>query len=184
MKRLRLLFSIASLFAFAITGEFYLIGYQESCAMEIVEWRGTSYRVFTYQGSVGFSSMRQYNDAPQLSYPEMRKWLSPREIGMARPTFGFFFPHGLTWHGGLSATGMSVRRIWEFRFIGIPCWLVMFLLAILPVQSAKATLRKSRERKRLATGLCIQCGYDLRASAERCPECGNSTPTAAVIATT
>jgi len=45
------------------------------------------------------------------------------------------------------------------------------LLATGPLASAWL-LTAGRRRARARAGLCLACGYDLRASAERCPECG------------
>lgn len=53
--------------------------------------------------------------------------------------------------------------------IDLPHWFPCLLTAILPLLWLKRALR-CRRAKRL--GLCTQCGYDLRASPDRCPECG------------
>jgi hypothetical protein len=50
-----------------------------------------------------------------------------------------------------------------------PYWLAVLCFAILPVLAAVKFLRR---RVLLRRGRCPDCGYDLRASTERCPECG------------
>jgi len=47
------------------------------------------------------------------------------------------------------------------------------LLMLFAVRSERrARLRRWRVRNRL----CVNCGYDLRASFDRCPECGTDIP--------
>jgi hypothetical protein len=55
------------------------------------------------------------------------------------------------------------------RLIVLPYWAVALAAAGLPAVSLRHILR-GRRRRRL--GRCWHCGYDLRASPDRCPECG------------
>ena len=57
---------------------------------------------------------------------------------------------------------------WTYR-TEILLWLPVLLFGVWP---AWRLLPFPRRRKRKRHGLCLQCGYDLRGSKERCPECG------------
>ena len=50
-----------------------------------------------------------------------------------------------------------------------PLWFVFGALAVLPALTMRSAVRK---RARRMNGLCPTCGYDLRATPDRCPECG------------
>ena len=52
---------------------------------------------------------------------------------------------------------------------GMPLWIPTVLFATTFLWSF-LPLRRRRKRKKL--GLCVKCGYDLRASKDRCPACG------------
>ena len=64
---------------------------------------------------------------------------------------------------------MSQGSAFLGRGILVPLWIPTVLFAAMLGWSF-LPLHRRRKRKRL--GLCVKCGYDLRASKDRCPECG------------
>ncbi len=55
--------------------------------------------------------------------------------------------------------------------LACPYWFIMLLTAILPGARLAGWRRRAR-RLRMRPGLCQHCGYDCRATPDRCPECG------------
>lgn len=81
---------------------------------------------------------------------------------------------------GPSTGGEVVLRYNWHEVIGFPYWMIVIATAPLPGMRAAHWMRR---RRRASRGLCLACGYDLRMTPERCPECGVAaqvaTPTVA-----
>jgi hypothetical protein len=103
---------------------------------------------------------------PDLKHPPFRTVLLSRPyllVDLAQGT-------GLSERGGFRASTTCLpgwRNLGSvLQCVAIPYWFVCALTCVLPARWIH--LRRRRHR----AGTCAQCGYDLRATPDRCPECG------------
>jgi hypothetical protein len=97
--------------------------------------------------------------------------------------FGYARLAGLRrhWHGlgfrwmisdggsGVLPRGLPFTSV-PTRDVAISHWLPALLSSLLP---ARWLARRLLRRRRARAGLCPRCGYDLRETRDRCPECGS-----------
>ncbi|MDB5292350.1 MAG: hypothetical protein JWL69_3591 [Phycisphaerales bacterium] len=108
-------------------------------------------------------------------------YAKPREITTI--PFGPVYPHA---SGGTTSASncfgfersknqwaTATQNVSHFSMT-VPCYAVTLPLAFAPAVWLMR-FRRSRRMRRLArTGFCRKCGYDLRATPGRCPECGEA----------
>jgi hypothetical protein len=151
----------------------------------IEDWNKTSYMLFAIRGELCFNL--QYS----AFYPETGEHVffaaPPAHTPFAPfPADGFWNRRGF-WARVDSSLGRSPpAHPWKapawFGWIGlvhdkpvssltvaIPLWLLILMPALLPTC---LIWRFVRTRRRIGDGHCRNCGYDLRATPDRCPECG------------
>jgi hypothetical protein len=116
-------------------------------------------------------------------------------VGFPHAAFGVLVHDGRVWAGGeiisaknvealvisredesiLSTThsfaGFGVLRDRSAAFMAIPCWCFILIATALGVFGLT-------RRPHPSIGCCRVCGYDLRATPGRCPECGTTAKTA------
>jgi hypothetical protein len=120
-----------------------------------------------------------HRSAIETKYPGLFGWsyFEPGESIRAQlralnpsPRFGFEWQHHENQMPVLARrqTG-TILRLDHFLMISVPHWFVILLFGWVPVW---AMIRFYKSRRKKGQGLCQVCGYDLRATPDRCPECG------------
>jgi hypothetical protein len=115
----------------------------------------------------------RWESKPALYRPTLRDFLRPQH-DVWKDVSGQ--PHSYTWLGFSlqptyhQAPGDPRYDCW-FTKVGLPYYFLAVLTGLLPAVQARRWLRR---RRRTKLRLCQRCGYDLRATPGRCPECGTS----------
>ena len=95
---------------------------------------------------------------------------SPRPEGVrwsSMPTFRWDDSYGTPWLATRRPVGLATVRTPSAGGVLVPQWLACLAAAPLP-----AAWLAGRDARHPRPGHCPACGYDLRATPHRCPECG------------
>ncbi|HZN65702.1 MAG TPA: hypothetical protein VFB66_10385 [Tepidisphaeraceae bacterium] len=123
--------------------------------------------------TVRSSTLMPPGTTPQWQHPMDSTWVyesgPPNIPGRLPPgTDGSLaFRHGPV--SGPAASTPRSFRVLSYSAFGVRWVLVTVLSSLLPVVWIVLVLHRRRAKR---PGCCTKCGYDLRASPERCPECG------------
>jgi hypothetical protein len=98
----------------------------------------------------------------------------PRGSGRIwRRDFDFHVIGGEIWRRSWGSASEQPRPRGTIAYdIWIPYWGLALVTPILPLGWVLQSIVRQRAARRPGCGICVRCGYDLRATPQRCPECG------------
>ena len=130
-----------------------------------------AHQCFTARGSIFY--FRHYSSATDRTvwWVKFGAVLPPKQQGsMLHPVLpGIDFFRGPV----LSVKNTPVTA----TFMRVSLWWLIGVSAVAPVfAGSRFSVTRWVRARRLASARCPSCGYDLRASPEQCPECGDAVP--------
>lgn len=122
----------------------------------------STWSVGTARGQVGF----EYTWQKQVAFLPLDEWKVEwsQSANPAEGTLGFYWNY--------RASEKHYNSLYAGRPPGLGLIEVRVPWAMAVILPAAAALAAWRRRRRFGAGQCRKCGYDLRASPGRCPECG------------
>ena len=150
-----------------------------------VEWGGGGIAVF--QKSYGDRRVADLDGGTgwHFNRDEMDRAYPALDLPPGEDVGGLWRTSNRRWHGFQVARdaswvivdGKEIRS--ETVHLVMPCWAWLAGFALMPTLRAASVVRRRYRVQRRRAGRCVYCSYDLRATPERCPECGRQA--AAVV---
>jgi len=107
--------------------------------------------------------------APNLNWtPAALRWYDRLPTGRHIRKFGFGYDHDTYFERNATPSMIAMGR---YMSLGIPFW-AAGAVWLPPIPFAVLIRWRLVARHRLKRGLCVVCGYDMRVTPNRCPECG------------
>lgn len=156
-----------------------------TCVLWVRSYRREDAVPFTRQGVrwelVSTSGRFALDNAPQQAV-ERRQWW--QNVSVAQSDYD---AHLATWNGYNGAPDTKGQRLWQsYQHAALmpqvrtppirhslPYYIPFAATLPLPILASLRLTHTRRLRHRRKQGRCLDCGYDLRATPGRCPECGS-----------
>ena len=166
-RRLLNLLTLLSLLLFLAVAALWVRSYATADAWGWA-WETGAVEAGTASGRLRLSRIRLLDgsryDPPWYSNITYPPKIDPptRRLPASLGNFGFRYERGYRPGGSDSAVLL------------IPFWFVACVIAAPAAASCLAVRRRRVREQRVRQRRCTRCGYDLRASPDRCPECGHA----------
>ena len=118
------------------------------------------------------SERGQWTTRRGILYPDPAGWRYEKSLSFPDAPMGFLRFGWLDEDGGIGIRFGAEREyetIGHSTIIALPYWFLASAGFALPMLWLMAAIRYGQRRR---PGYCRSCGYDLRATSDRCPECG------------
>jgi hypothetical protein len=168
------LFTVASALSLLFCAAIVVLGVRSFWTADTFQWtrdNGSMFGVRLDSGGLSVADLQDMNPGNLRENPSYT-------LAHRASSAGSYYPESsadLTPQFHLRFVGFEYERgdvnafDYECRFWIVPIWIFLLPGVILP---ARWVLNRRCKQTRAKSNKCLHCGYDLRASIDRCSECG------------